>query len=165
MEAAVWGFIGTIVGALASTMATWMSVRSSSKLQEERVRLEKQERSNSLQRDTILELQETLHDMMRFVHRAYFEDRQALLAGTPWQESRLSEELDESLRLKIRRVAILIERLENADLRKQVKDLAMSAHQTLFAPDAATAQARLDLCVEAALKANEALGTSLRLHY
>lgn len=165
MESAVWGLIGTIVGALASTFATWLSVRSSSKLQEERVRIERQERSNSFQRDTILELQEALHDMMRFVHRAHFEDRQALIAGTPWPDARLSDELDESIRQTIRRVAILVERLANGELRNQVKNLAMSAHQSLFAPDAVEAQARLDQCVAGFAQANEALGTALRLHY
>jgi hypothetical protein len=165
MESAAWGLIGTIVGALASTFATWLTVRNSSNLQNERARIERQERSNSFQRDTILGLQEALHDVMRLVHRAHFEDRLSLLKGVPWQEGKLSEELDESIREAIRKVALLVERIASQDLRGQVKNLTMAAYQSLFASDENEARARIDQCSSEFNRTNEALGTALRLHY
>jgi len=165
MESAVWGLLGTIVGACASTLATWLTVRSSSKLQEDRVRIERQERTNSFQRDTILALQEALHDMMRLVHRAHFEDRMSLLKGVPWQEAKLSEELDENIREATRKVALLVERIASQDLRGQVKQLAIAAHQSLLAPDENEARSRIEQCSAEFNKTNEALGTALRLHY
>lgn len=165
MEAAAWGLIGTIVGALASTFATWLSVRSSSKLQEERVRIERQERAYSFQRDTILALQEALHDVMRLVHRAHFEDRQSLLAGIPWDQAKLTDALDEEIRQAIRKVALLVERIADGDLRGQVKNLTMAAYQSLFSPDEVEARTRVERCSSEFTKTNEALGTALRLHY
>jgi hypothetical protein len=78
MESAIWGLIGTVVGALASIGTTWLTTISSSKLQKEKAQEDRLERANAFQRETLLELQEALHDTLRLVSRAYIQDCESL---------------------------------------------------------------------------------------
>lgn len=165
MESAVWGLIGTIVGAIASIATTWLSISSSSKLQEERVRAERRERANAFQRETLLELQEAVHGTLRLVHQAYIEDRDSLRAGTPWSKAMLSDKLDENLRLARHRIAILVERVSDDNVRQQVKALMKIASQATLATSEPEAKAHLDCCSSESYQVLETLGSALRSYY
>ena len=165
MESAVWGLIGTVVGALASIATTWLTITSSNKLQDQKVREERQERANAFQRETLLELQDAVHDVMRLEHRAYFEDCMSLRAGIIWSKATLSDELNEGKRLAKRRVTLLVERVADEDVRKQVKALMKSASLVALAKEQEEANALLEGCTSDSIQMFETLGTALRLHY
>jgi hypothetical protein len=119
VDAAIWGLIGTVIGAFASIATTWLSTKSSAAQQEARVQGERLERANAFQRETLLELQEAIHDALRLAHRAYIEDCDSFRKGTPWSKAMLGEELNESIRLAFRKVSILVERVADDSVRLQ----------------------------------------------
>lgn len=165
VDAAAWGLIGTIVGALASIATTRLSINSSNKLQQEKARAERQERANAFQRETLLELQEAVHDALRLAHRAYIEDCESLRNGVAWSKAMLSDELNENIRLASRKVSILVERIADDGVRLQVKTLMKIANQATLATCEADARVQLERCGSEANQVFETLGTSLRIHY
>lgn len=164
-DSAIWGLIGTIVGASASIATTWLSVRSSSKLQEEKVRAERHECFNAFQRETLLELQEAIHDVMRLVNRAYIEDCESFRAGTVWHRAMLSNELDESIRLTMRKVSILRERVVDDSNRRMIKALMTIASQAILAKNEQEARFHLEHLSTEADQVFEVLGSALRACY
>lgn len=78
MDAAIWGFIGTVVGtvvgASASILTTFINARNSARLQENADTLQRLERAREFQRTNLLELQEALSQHMRLIGRAHLED-------------------------------------------------------------------------------------------
>lgn len=132
MEAAAWGLIGTLVGALTSIGTTWLTHRNSYLLQAARVSEERTERAKSFQRETLLELQEAIHDSLRLNTRAHFEERMACRQTGKWGDHLLTEEVNEGLRLANRRVSILVERVADEPLRAKVKTLTRLATDGRF---------------------------------
>lgn len=127
MNAAVWGLIGTIVGALASMGAAFLTTRASQRALEAKVREERLDRFRSFQQETLFKLAENLHEFLRLYTRAYVEDREAHDAHGTWQRSPLSDEVNEGLMLSARKVSILIERVADDDLRHSMKQLMGAA--------------------------------------
>lgn len=165
MEAAVWGLIGTVVGALTSIGTSWLSISSTSKIQEEKVKAERVERANAFQRETLLELQDSVHDHLRLTHRAYIEDCRSQRAGTDWGKAMLGEELSESLGVSSRKMSILIERVANDSVRSEVKALLGIANQAMLATSQAEAEAHLAICTNRAQQVLQSMGSVLREHY
>jgi predicted RNA polymerase sigma factor len=165
VDAAIWGLIGTVIGALASIATTWLSAKSSTEQQETRARTERLERANAFQRETLLELQEAIHDALRLVHRAYIEDCESQRKGTPWSKAMLGEELSEGIRLASRKVLILVERAADDSVRLQVKTLMRVAHQAMLETNEADARRQLERCDEHGERCLEVLGNVLRSHY
>ena len=91
MDAAVWGLLGTIVGTLASIGTTWISGRHAFSLQREAASDEYRERHRAFQRETLIQLQDVLHDSLRMMTRAYFEDTNSFKKSGEWERSFLSE--------------------------------------------------------------------------
>ena len=77
MDAAIWGLIGTVVGAAASIVTTWLATRTSYRLQQDKLREERAKRASAFQRQTLIELQEEFHDALRLINRAHIEDLRA----------------------------------------------------------------------------------------
>lgn len=127
MEAAAWGLLGTLVGALASIATTWMASSSSHRIQSEKQAEERAERAKEFQRETLLALQEALHDALRLNARAHHEDVVAFKNTGHWGRGLLSDEVSDGLLLSRRMVAILIERVTDASLRADVKSLMLVA--------------------------------------
>jgi hypothetical protein len=165
MEAAIWGLAGTVVGALASMGTTWLANRASQELQEARSRDERAERAREFQRQTLVDLQEAVHDAVRLVHRAYLEDRASHRTTKEWGKSLLSSEVDEGIRLALRRVSILVERVADDALRAEIKTVMSNAAGVLHAGDEEEAQTQLDRSTMVATAALERVGTVLRRHY
>ena len=165
MESAVWGLIGTVIGAFTSIATTWLSSNNLSRLQKEKAIEEREERANAFQRETLLELQDAVHEVIRLEHRAYFEDCMSLRAGITWSKATLSDELNESKRLAKRRVALLVERVAEEDVRKEVKALMKSASLVTLANAQDEANALLESCTSDSIQMFETLGTALRLRY
>lgn len=165
MDSAIWGLVGTVIGALASIATTWLSARSNDSQHEARANWERLERANAFQRETLLELQEAIHDALRLAHRAYIEDCDSLRKGSPWSKAMLGEELSESIRLAFRKAALLIERVADDAVRLQIKTLMTTANQAMLATSEAEARAHLERCQEQAERGFELLGNVLRSHY
>ena len=165
MESAVWGLIGTIVGALASIGTTWISARNASTLQKQSSSLERMERERAFQRETLVELQDALHDVFRMTARTYLEDSASFKQSGNWGKSLLSEEVDEGIRLANRKVSILIERIANDLLRSELKDAMKVSGQMGLARSQAEAETvfvRMNATVSDVM---ERLGNVLRSLY
>lgn len=83
---AVWGLIGTLIGALASIGTTWITARNASTLPITIAERARDEQNRTFQRETLLELQMTVSDILRLVSRAHFQDRMAFRSGIAWGE-------------------------------------------------------------------------------
>ncbi|WP_321279814.1 hypothetical protein [Marinifilum fragile] len=127
MDAAIWGFIGTIVGAVvgasASILTTSINGRNASKLQFKAEKYKRDERFREFQRENLLKLQNTLSNSMRLLGRAHLEDLNNFKAANKWRSQLLSEELDEEIRVSFRDLSILTERVSNDDLRKDLNSM------------------------------------------
>lgn len=165
MESAIWGLVGTIVGALASIGTSWISNRTASSLQAAKVHHERLEVASAFQRQTLLDVQEAIHDALRLVHHVYFEDLKAYRTTQRWGSSLLPVVLDEELRLAMRKVSILVERVADDPLRSQIKTLMCSTAQIQLAPSEADALLRLEKTGADARQTLEQIGTVLRSHY
>jgi hypothetical protein len=165
VEDAIWGLTGTIVGAIASIATTWMSAKNSIAVQKQNADDARAELSRAFQRETLLELQEAIHDALRLISTAYIEDSKHHQSTGNWVESRLSEEVNEGIRLANRKVAILAERVANDTLRSEIKTLMNMANKSLYARRKVEAEESLHCTSSKATEVLESLGTILRLHY
>jgi uncharacterized protein (DUF2235 family) len=84
MDSAIWGLIGTIVGAAASVITTWLTASNETKREQAARREERFERARDFQRQTLIELQDVLHDTVRLVSKAHHEDCMAAKNGQSW---------------------------------------------------------------------------------
>lgn len=123
------------------------------------------ERANSFQRETLLALQEALHDAFRLYSRAYLERRIAVADGANWQQTRLSDEVNEGVRLGQRQTSILIERISNDALRECCKTLMNHGAEALLSSSHEDAEARHFAALDEATRTLEQLGVVLRSHY
>lgn len=165
MGAAIWGFIGTLVGALASIGTTWLSARHASSLQASASKLARAETGRAFQRDTLLELQDALHDLMRLIVRGNIEDQTAFRQSGTWGKQPLTAEVNEGQRLANRRFAILVERVANDALRTDLKDIQGLLSQISLARTANESQSALHNLSVRATQVLEHLGTVLRAQY
>lgn len=165
MYAAVWGLLGTLVGAFASMATTWLTTRSSYLLQQEKTREERGQIARAFQQQTLLDLQEAIHDALRLVTRAHIEDSKAAIATGQWGKSRISDDLDEEIRLAHRRVSLLVERVADTNLRMQVKALMSHVAEVLFSSSEREADHHLSESYKEAGRAIEAIGTVLRQQF
>jgi len=123
MEPAIWGFVGTIIGAAASIITTVITNRNQFQLQKENDSLKRQERARAFQRDNLLKIQDTLQDALRFSGQAYLEFLKAYKKDGKWGKVYLPGELDESIRLTNSRFVVLVERVSDEALRSELKTL------------------------------------------
>ena len=165
MEAAAWGLIGTLVGALTSIGTTWLSSRNSYSLQGARLGEERAERARSFQRETLLALQEAIHDALRLNARAHLEAHEAYRQTGKWGDRLLTEEVNEGSRLAYRRVSILVERVSDDPLRTMVKALTRLAAEGSFVRSEHDAELNQQKLTAEALTVFESLGSVLRSHY
>lgn len=123
MEAAIWGFLGTIVGAAASIATSWMAFRSESHRHQQTDAFDRVERARAFQRDNLLELQDSIQDMMRCLGQMWQIDERAARESGVWAKVFLPEDLNEAQRATNARVLALTERVADDALRVQLKDL------------------------------------------
>lgn len=164
MESAVWGLLGAIVGASASIATAWLAARSSFELQRKKSAEDRAERASSFQRQTLLEVQEAIHDALRLASRAHHEDLKAYRATKEWGKNMLPDELSEGVRLAQRRVAILVERVADDQLRAAVKRLMNTTTAAVLARDEREAEFHMNAVASEAKSVLEGIGVVLRRH-
>ena len=166
MEPALWGLIGTVVGAAASIGTTWLTNKNAANLQTAARNAELLENKRAFQRETIVELQDAFHNAIRNISVAHLEDRRAHASGAPWGKDLLPNDLSEQIRLSNRRVMLLVERVHNDQLRDLVKSVLAEANAVTTATSSeAEAVARLDRATMLSVRAIELSGTVLRELY
>jgi hypothetical protein len=165
VEAAAWGLFGTVVGALASIGTTWIATRASYKIQREKQADERAERTKEFQRETLLALQEAIHDALRLSAKAHIEDAERFRETGEWTRGFLSEEVNEGLRLSRRKVAILIERVTEDSLRSDVKSLMSLSAERVLARTEQQAEMNKQALARMITPILERIGYVLRSHY
>lgn len=165
MDAAIWGLLGTVVGALTSVLTTWVAARSESNREQQKLYDERVERARAFQRQTLIDLQEAIHDALRLVNQAHLEDRRAYRQGERWGRNKLPETVDEGLRVARRRVSILIERVAIDDLRAQLTALMASSTQVLLAGNREEADSYMEKSSKSAQDVLVNVGAALRKNY
>jgi hypothetical protein len=165
MDAAAWGLVGTLVGAAASIGTSWIANTFSFRMHSDKQQEERREKAKEFQRTTLLDLQEALHDAVRMHARAHHEYYMAFKTGAHWGRFRLSGEVDKGNQISARKVSILIERVENEKVRREVKNLtAMLAMQPLI-EDRDVAEGQQFEIADLFLQLQKDLGTVLRSYY
>ena len=169
VDAAVWGFIGTVVGAIvgaaASIVATTTASRSAAHLQRQGDVLERAERARAFQRDNLLAVQEALQDLARLSGRTYHADIMACRAGAEWGSQLLPSDLDEALGLANRRLSALEERVADDALRLELKETHRKFTDLAFAHSSEDAEALMSNAGESLAQAMAHLGDVLRSLY
>ncbi|OQW73326.1 MAG: hypothetical protein BVN35_12575 [Proteobacteria bacterium ST_bin11] len=164
-SSALWGLFGTVVGASASIAAAWLAARSSHNLEIVKSQGERIEQARAFQRQTLLELQEAVHDVLRLICHIHHEDLLAHRAGQEWGKIMLPDEMSEGARLAFRRVSIVVERVADDHLREIVKHLMGGATQALLAKSELEASSQLDMTMQQSELIFQEIGTVLRRYY
>lgn len=169
MDSAIWGFIGTIVGAIigasASILTTIINGRKSVQLQKERDNFERLERSREFQRNTLLELQDSLLQNLRLIARAHLEDLASYRQNDGVRNNLLSAELNQDIMLSNRKNAILTERISDDELRNNLKKLRQDMNDVLLAKSENESLNKLQIVSSNFEKFMEELGVVLRNNY
>ncbi|EKL9831006.1 hypothetical protein NB524_00240 [Vibrio alginolyticus] len=164
MEAVTWGFVGTIVGALASIATTAIVSWSSHVLSNKAKEHEKQEIANAFQRETVLELQTELLEYFRSCNQIYRNDKVNFENTGKWGYS-IPDELDEKNRVLNAKTAILIQRISNDELRVSLRALKDNFAKCLMADNELVADSYHRKAVEGYDTASDLLGKVLRSTY
>lgn len=164
-SSAIWGLLGTIVGAIASIATAWLAVKSAHSLDCNRKKEEQREHSMAFQRQTILDLQHAVHDAVRAVLLVNSEEISAYRAGREWGKLMFSEEVNNEARLTYRKLFILSERVADDELRASVKRLMDSGNMVMQAVSEQSSKEQVSSLMQQAVTLSEEMGTVLRRHY
>ncbi len=147
MEPATWGFIGTIlgtiVGASASIFATYLNGKNSINIQKSTEKFKREELFREFQRDNLLDLQGKLSHSMRLVTKAHLEDLEDYENTREWNLSSLSADLDKEIGDSFRQISIKAERIDNNELRNEIKQLRKKMTECLTANSFGARQGKL----------------------
>jgi hypothetical protein len=127
MEPATWGFIGTIsgtiVGASASIIATYLNGKNSLNIQRGTEKFKRDEVAREFQRDNLLKLQDEIVVGMRLMGRAHIESFTYYKKHNEWKGFRLSDDVSSALENKHQSLMKLTERVSNDNLRESIIDI------------------------------------------
>ena len=121
-KAAIWGFIGTLVGALASIATTIYTGRNAAALQSEATRAIRQDKHRAVQEETLKETQDELDKCLQYVYATA-----PLTNGLAETTARLVQFRDLS-----RRTTTLVERVADDALRESLRGLMGQARLVVF---------------------------------
>ncbi|MFI8979360.1 hypothetical protein [Ectopseudomonas khazarica] len=165
MEAAAWGLIGTIIGALASVLTSFLAFKNQAWLHKKNTEQERDSKRRDFQRETLLELQDVIHDLMRLITQGHLEDVKAHLLGGEWGKNFISEEINEGQRLARRKLIILIERVADNKLRENLKELNRALPSQSNTPSMEHAEIEIYDSASRVTKVMSHLGEVLRAQY
>lgn len=165
MESAIWGLIGTIVGAAASLLATYLTNTHSAKLSAEARSEQRLEKFREFQRETLLELQVAIREVARTAFLIHTEGMKELLAGRNWGEGSVPEQLAEEDRIARTRVSTFVERVADDSVRATVKKMMAEVRIFMLATSKVDADRALANITSGSVQANEMLGKVLRDTY
>jgi len=124
MEPLTWGFIGTLIGTLvgasASILTTYLNNQNSVKLIREQDRLNRDSSFREFQKENYLKIQEAFHNTVRLTSLINIEDVKLFKETGRWQESISQDHSHESLRSSLRDLAFYEQRIQNDGLREDL---------------------------------------------
>lgn len=165
MEPAVWGLIGTIVGAISSLLATYLTNVHSRRLSADLRAQERLDKFQEFQRETLLELQGAIHEVARTTFLLHLEDSKSLISGVSWGAAVMPDKLADEDRVARGRVALYVERVADDQVRGMVKQLMMETHAAFLATSKAEADRLQEKISLTRKKVMEAIGEVLRATY
>ena len=118
---ALWGFIGTVIGATTSIIATKINTKNMNKLQQNIELAKKQERHNEFQCENLKKIQEELIYNVRLIFEVHLSDTN-YYTENPSVNNRpfVKEPLNTKLRKSMQQLSILNERIGNDELRIKI---------------------------------------------
>ncbi|WP_021025423.1 hypothetical protein [Comamonas sp. B-9] len=135
MDAAAWGFIGTLVGALTSIGTTWIASTVSRNMQSDKQKEERREKAKDFQRTTLLDLQESIHDVERMFRKVHYEQFKEFAKTDKWGGVRLTDETVQRRSVAVRNTTILLERVENTEIRDGIRSFMQTISKQLALKD------------------------------
>lgn len=164
MEAVTWGFIGTVIGAVASIATTAITNWGSYALAQKSKAHEREELAKAFQRETLLELQTELLEYIRTCSQAYCHDRKNYKDTGVWGGS-IPDEINLKNQEHSAKTSILVQRIADEQLRKQLAELKDNATKCLLADNKYDAGAYYASFSDSYQTSNEMLGQVLRDTY
>jgi len=164
MEAMTWGFVGTLVGAVASIATTVITSWNSLRISQNSKAQDREERARAFQRETLLELQVEIRNYLRACYQAYSLDTKNFKNTGQWG-SMLPEPLNDQLTELNAKTSILIQRVSNNELRGKLVELKKYATKCHLAKNEYDAGAFYVSYNELYEPLNEQLGEVLRNLY
>lgn len=122
MEAAAWGFVGTLVGALASIGTSWLASRSAATAQREKVQLEWRQQHREFQIKAATELQEILVEFARATGQIRHIDEMREAQGQNGK-SQIDSILSDLYSQHIRRINVLLGRIDSQAVQRAFADV------------------------------------------
>lgn len=141
MEAALWVFLGTLVGAASSILTSWIATRNESARQAQADSLERAERGRAFQRGTLLELQEQLQVSMRNLGSMFASDLQLSRERGEWCREPYTEDLNLRAQNTTARINVLTERVADDQIREAVHAFRTAVKPYVLTPSEAEAHA------------------------
>lgn len=136
MESINWGLIGTLIGTLigasVSIITTYLNNKNSFSIQKSNERFKREELFREFQRSNLLKLQDLILHSMRLVGKTHFADLMNYRKTNKWQSNLLDSDLDTDINESLRRLAIKIERIQNDQLRNEMKDIRSQMNECLL---------------------------------
>ena len=127
MNPEIWGLVGTLTGAIlvtaSSVITTLISTKSSTKNQIIIEKLKREEFFRDFQRKNFLEIQNILSKIYRYITVLHIEDFKNYKITKEWQKGTLNDEVNNNLLISNRDLSILSERIQNDNLRDQLKQI------------------------------------------
>ena len=157
---AVTALAGAIIGYALRIAEGWLQERRAAGR-------DREARRREFQRDTLIELQDVMADVVRAVGAAHHEDSTAFKKTGKWGETLLSKEVDDLDFQSRRRMGILRERVLDDELRQAVDELSAAAVATTVPIPRSEDDAvdKLLALAEVQERANRRLGVILRALY
>jgi predicted NodU family carbamoyl transferase len=119
---------------------------------------EQRARHASFQRETLLELQEVLSDLLRSSGQAEHADEMAYRQAGAWGRNQIPEEVSDQLNVRQRRVRVLAERVDDEDARRLATDVVDRSLDREQAKSQASSQQATIATITVFKQANERLG-------
>jgi hypothetical protein len=162
MDAALWGFLGTLVGAAASFLATYLSAKYAAKSQGEAAARERAIREQLLQRETLIELQNELNNLLRANAVIFMDDMRQAQQGMPWSQLVANVEAGEAARRAFAQVSVLTSRVTIDTVRSEVGKVRDLLNIALDASDHVEADRRHRAAMLAGIEVIEKVGAEIR---
>lgn len=169
MDAASWGFVGTIAGAVvgagASIGTTIFTSRNARRLQADADSLERLERFRVFQRETLLETQDAIHACMRSMAVLFHEQFVLFRRTGEWYPLAVSMSADEENTHNHALLSKLIERVADDELRSDLRFAVVQINAPSIATTHKEAEALFISANGAGMTAIASIGKTLREFY
>ena len=155
---ALWGFIGTIIGATASIIATIINTKNMNKIQQNIELAKKQERHNEFQCENLKKIQEELIYNIRLIAEVHLSDTNYYTENSSVNNRPfVKEPLNTKLRESKQQLLILNERIGNDELRIKINNY----RKLLFEIEIASSKNESEIAITNIISSFEVLNSDI----